>query len=82
MRTCRACTHEGEEAQAWWGAAPAKIHALPAVPVEAAAHERAYVHLWKTYFRSVDMPERRNLKLQMRHMPKRHWKHLVEMMGK
>lgn len=54
----------------------------PAVPVEAAAHERAFVHLWKTYFRSVDIPERRNLKLQMRHMPKRHWKHMVEMMGK
>lgn len=54
---------------------------LPARNVQAAAHERAYVHLWKTYFRSVDIPERRNLKLQMRHMPKRHWKHMIEMFG-
>ena len=46
-----------------------------------AAHERAYVALWKTYFGSVDIPERRNLKLQMQHMPKRHWKHMVEMVG-
>ncbi|MGV3637615.1 MAG: TIGR03915 family putative DNA repair protein, partial [Flavobacteriales bacterium] len=51
----------------------------PARYVAAAAHENAYVHLWKTYFRSVDIPERRNLDLQMQHMPKRHWKHLVEM---
>lgn len=55
---------------------------LPAFPVEVATQERTYVHLWKTYFRSVDIPERRNLKAQMRHMPKRHWRHMVEMMGK
>ena len=54
---------------------------LPAPHVDAALHERAYVHLWKTYFRSVDIPERRNLGLQMQHMPKRHWKHMVEMVG-
>jgi probable DNA metabolism protein len=53
----------------------------PAAQVQAGANERAYVHLWKTYFRSVDIPERRNLKLQMRHMPKRHWPHLVELLG-
>lgn len=50
---------EGERAQEWCRVAPAKSHAPPAVPVEATAHERAYVHLWKTY----DTPERRNLKL-------------------
>ncbi len=56
--------------------------ALPTPHVQAAAHEHAYVKLWKTYFRSVDIPARRNLKLQMQHMPKRHWKHMVEMVGK
>lgn len=54
---------------------------LPAPRIEVAANERAYVALWKTYFRSVDIPERRNLGLQMRHMPKRHWQHMVEMVG-
>jgi probable DNA metabolism protein len=54
---------------------------MPATHIEAAANEQAYVALWKTYFRSVDIPERRNLKLQMQHMPKRHWKHMVEMVG-
>ncbi len=66
--------------------APVKfVHAkealLPAPHIEAAPDESAYVALWKTYFRSVDIPERRNLKLQMQHMPKRHWKHMVEMVG-
>ncbi|MBL7951880.1 MAG: TIGR03915 family putative DNA repair protein [Flavobacteriales bacterium] len=54
---------------------------LPATPVSMAADERSYVRLWKTYFRRVDIPERRNLGLQMRHMPKRHWRYMVEMMG-
>jgi len=53
----------------------------PAPHIQAATNERAYVALWKTYFHSVDIPERRNLKLQMQHMPKRHWKHMVEMWG-
>ena len=54
---------------------------FPAPHIEAASNEPAYVALWKTYFRSVDIPERRNLKLQMQHMPKRHWKHMVEMVA-
>ncbi len=45
---------------------------LPASHVEAAVNEEAYVKLWRTYFRSVDIPARRNLKLHMQHMPKRH----------
>lgn len=54
---------------------------LPAPHIEATSDESAYVALWKTYFRSVDIPERRNLKLQMQHMPKRHWRHMVEMVA-
>lgn len=42
--------------------------------------EDAYQLLWKTYFKSVNIPSRKNLKLQMQHMPKRYWKHLTEKM--
>jgi probable DNA metabolism protein len=34
--------------------------------------------LWRAYFRSVDIPERRNPYLQRRHMPKRYWRYLPE----
>ena len=42
------------------------------------ASEQDYQQLWKTYFKSVDIPERRNLKLHLQHVPKRYWKYLVE----
>jgi probable DNA metabolism protein len=37
-----------------------------------------YTKLWKAYFKSTTIEERRNLKLQCRIMPKRYWKHIVE----
>ncbi len=40
--------------------------------------ETDYQELWKSYFKSVDIPERRNLKLHLQHVPKRYWKYLVE----
>ena len=40
--------------------------------------ERAYQTMWRAYFRSVDIPERRNLKLHLRHVPKRYWPDLTE----
>jgi len=40
--------------------------------------ETDYQQLWKTYFRSVDIPERRNLKLHLQHVPRRYWKYLTE----
>ena len=40
--------------------------------------EADYQALWKTYFHSVDIPERRNMKLHLRHVPRRYWKYLVE----
>lgn len=49
---------------------------------EPAREEDAYQTLWKTYSHHVNIPERANLKLQMRHMAKRHWRHMVEMVGK
>ena len=40
--------------------------------------ETAYQELWRTYFKSVDIPERRNMKLYLQHVPKRYWKYLIE----
>ena len=34
--------------------------------------------LWQAYFDHVNIPERRNLKLHQRQMPKRYWKYLSE----
>lgn len=40
--------------------------------------EEGYQALWRAYFRSVDIPERKNLALQRQHMPRRYWRHLTE----
>lgn len=40
--------------------------------------ETDYQELWKSYFKSVDIPERRNMKLHLQHVPRRYWKYLVE----
>lgn len=41
-------------------------------------HNDEYSELWKAYFKSTAIKERRNLKLQSRMMPKRYWKHILE----
>jgi probable DNA metabolism protein len=43
-----------------------------------AERETDYQQLWKSYFDAVDIPERRNLKLHLQHVPRRYWKYLVE----
>ena len=40
--------------------------------------EADYQQLWRTYFKHVDIPERRNIKLHLQHVPKRYWQYLVE----
>jgi probable DNA metabolism protein len=40
--------------------------------------EKDYQALWKEYFDSVNIKARRNMKLHIRHVPKRYWKHLFE----
>lgn len=40
--------------------------------------EEIYQHLWQNYFKSVNIPSRKNTKLHVRHIPKRYWKHLTE----
>ncbi|MEM1124738.1 MAG: TIGR03915 family putative DNA repair protein, partial [Bacteroidota bacterium] len=40
--------------------------------------EKNYQILWKSYFDSVNIPERNNAKLHLQHVPKRYWKYLTE----
>jgi len=40
--------------------------------------EPLYQQLWQAYFDHVNIPERKNRKLHLRHMPKRYWKYLTE----
>ena len=42
------------------------------------SHNDEYANLWKTYFKSTTIEERKNLRLQCRMMPKRYWKHISE----
>ncbi len=41
-------------------------------------HNDEYSALWKAYFKSTTIEERKNLSLQKRMMPKRYWKHIFE----
>lgn len=43
-----------------------------------AEDEKLFQDLWKTYFKSLTIKERINLKLQRQHLPKRFWKYLTE----
>ena len=53
---------------------PADTLDLPdAAPDEAAAQA-----MWRAYFQAVTIPERRNLRLHLRHVPKRYWPYLTE----
>lgn len=40
--------------------------------------EQLFQQLWKQYFKSICIVERKNIRLQMQHMPKRYWKYLTE----
>ena len=54
---------------------------VPTSDLEVGEHtseESAYQSMWRAYFRAVDIPERKNLKLHLRHVPKRYWPYLVE----
>lgn len=42
------------------------------------AQEALYDQLWKDYFKSTNIVERRNMKLHLQHVPKRYWKYLTE----
>ncbi len=40
--------------------------------------EEFYQKLWKSYFTNISIQERKNLRLQRQHMPRRFWKYLPE----
>jgi probable DNA metabolism protein len=40
--------------------------------------EGLYAALWKDYFKSANIPARKNTKLHVQHVPKRYWKYLTE----
>lgn len=52
-----------------------------ALTPESAIFEPEEVHyqqLWKDYFKHTGIPERKNLKLHIQHVPRRYWKYLTE----
>ena len=61
------------------GDSPTRI--VPAVTLglgDEAPDEAAYQRMWRAYFQAVTIPERRNLALHLRHVPKRYWPYLTE----
>jgi probable DNA metabolism protein len=40
--------------------------------------EPRFQELWKAYFRAVNIPERRNARLHLQHVPRRYWRYLTE----
>ena len=49
---------------------------MPAILLD--EEELQFSNLWQTYFKSVNIPERKNIKLHLQHVPKRYWKLLPE----
>lgn len=59
--------------------APVKTEALSeASVVELDNQELHFQELWKQYFKSTNIKQRKNLRLHLKHVPKRYWKYLVE----
>ena len=48
---------------------------LPAVSMEV---DQRFENLWKSYYQSTNIAERKNMKLHLRHVPRRYWKFLPE----
>jgi len=53
--------------------------AWPEVPPLPDESERALQDIWKEYYRSISIAERKNLRLQKNMMPARYWKNLTEL---
>lgn len=52
-------------------------HAVQSV-IRLHASEPSWQKLWQTYFQSTNIAARKNMKLHIRHVPKRYWKYLPE----
>ncbi len=48
------------------------------VSISEETNEEMYQFLWKDYFKSTNIESRRNIKLQVRSMPRRFWRYLTE----
>lgn len=55
------------------------LHLLAFEPPEPDETELRYRKLWHTFYDSISIRDRENLRLRMNHMQKRYWKHLPEM---
>lgn len=49
--------------------------------IELDPKDSMYEQLWHSYFKSTNIEARKNLKLHLRHVPKRYWKYLPEKMN-
>ncbi|RMB58545.1 DNA metabolism protein [Dokdonia sinensis] len=47
-------------------------------PMYFTEEEMLYQDLWKNYFKSTNITSRKNMRLHLRHVPKRYWKYLSE----
>lgn len=57
----------------------AEVNKYGEAPAEAQdSAEELYQLLWKVYFKNVNIPARRNMKLHKKNVPVRYWKYLVE----
>lgn len=54
------------------------INHLPSLHQSLDENEMKYDQLWKDYFKSTNIKERKNDKLHIQHVPKRYWKYLTE----
>ncbi|NGM72282.1 TIGR03915 family putative DNA repair protein [Sphingobacterium sp. SGL-16] len=52
------------------------VHSSTVVSLD--AQEEYYKNLWQQYFKSTNIVARKNMKLHLRHVPRRYWKYLPE----
>lgn len=55
-----------------------EVQNLNRLEIDLDPKEKEFQHLWKTYFKSTTIESRKNIKLHLRHVPKRYWKYLTE----
>ncbi len=58
-----------------------ELEDFTAEPSSFSKEENDWQNLWNVYFKSIEIKERSNPKLQKQHLPARYWKYLVEEIG-
>lgn len=61
--------------------APLLEPVAPALALNAVQPQAEFDEMWRRYLAALTIPERRNLRLQRSHMPKKYWKYLTEQPG-